>query len=122
MRCRCFWPFLTIAISAIFLVNHQERFFFDVGIANLSLVGYLFVNWHHQSLTITVLPVIGIIVAFLMPESIFYLYGSGKFKQGKLELESLIKRTNGDLTKLDELSAKLADISSTGRFEHIKMF
>ena len=43
-------------------------------------------------------------------------------KQGKLELKSLIKRTNGDVTKLDELSAKLADISSTGRFEHLRCF
>ena len=81
------------------------------------MVGYLFVNWYQQSLAITILPLLGVLVALLMPESIFYLYGAGKFKQGKIELESLMKQTNADLTKLDELSAKLTDLSSTARVE-----
>ena len=107
------WLMEFVAVPYRSWVTAISYFFFDVGIANLSLVGYLFPNWREQSLAITILPVLGFIVALIMPESIIYLYGAGKFNEGKKELKSLMQRANADVTQLEELSHKMETISSS---------
>ena len=48
--------------------------FFSVGIASLSLAGWLFGNWHNQALALTVLPTVFFIITLCLPESIAFSY------------------------------------------------
>ena len=47
---------------------------FDIGIANLSVVGLIFRNWYHQALALVLLPVIFLFISLWLPKSIAYLY------------------------------------------------
>ena len=47
---------------------------FDVGIANLSLVGWLFRHWINQAYALVTLPVVFLIITLWLPKSIAFLY------------------------------------------------
>lgn len=85
---------------------------FDVGIANLSLVGYLFKHWTDQALTLSILPLVLFIFCFFLPKSLQFLYSRGDYEEGKLYLKRFMKYTNTDDSILEKLSLKLERISS----------
>ena len=52
-----------------------ECIIFQFRVMNLSLVGYLFKNWHDQALALVILPVILCLISIWIPRSIIFLYG-----------------------------------------------
>ena len=47
---------------------------FDVGIASLSLIGYLFRHWHYQAYALIAFPAVFVFITLWLPESIAFLY------------------------------------------------
>ena len=64
-----------------------------------------------MSLAITVLPAILFVFCFFFPKSIQFLYSTGKYDEGKVYLEKLMKNTKSDTSNLDKLALKLERIS-----------
>lgn len=103
--------------------------FFDVGIASLSLIGYIFQvfnqlifylkhidvcikDWKNQALLLSLYPFILLSLCFYLPKSLQFVYSNGKYDEGKLHLKRFMKKTGSDVSKLNELSSKLEQISS----------
>ena len=103
--------------------------FFDVGIASLSLIGYIFQvfnqlkfylkpiwlcikDWKNQALLLSLYPLILLSLCFYLPKSLQFVYSNGKYDEGKLNLKRFMKKTRSDVSKLNELSSKLEQISS----------
>lgn len=66
---------------------------FDVGIANLSLVGYLFPHWRNQALALALLPLIYLLISFWLPKSPIFMLKVGKIKEARKTLKRFAKNT-----------------------------
>ena len=66
---------------------------FDVGIANLSLVGYLFPHWRKQALALAVLPLVYLVISIWLPKSPIFLFKTGKNKEARNVLNRFARST-----------------------------
>ena len=66
---------------------------FDVGIANLSLVGYLFPHWRRQALALAVLPLIYLVISLWLPKSPIFLFKTGQTKEARKVLNRFARNT-----------------------------
>lgn len=71
-------------------------FWFDVGIATLSLFGYYLRDWRHMQLGITLMSVLTLVFMYIVDESPRYLLCKQKRNQAEKALKKIAKRNGND--------------------------
>jgi len=67
--------------------------FFDMGIASLSLIAYLFPSWRNMALAISFLPLPYVLMYFFTPQSMQFLYSKQRVEEAEEVLQKLFQRT-----------------------------